>query len=288
MAVIKQAKTSDFKLGLEVKGRQFFDNTTAVYPIPRLNKKWLHGLNEDQVKKVEKDTGRSFTNPSDNEFWGGLEFEIDHNYDFVPTNDWKDVLKIGVLKNLGVLAGSLEEVRNNPNANYGYVLSDPKQEVQEKLTLTKKKYKAIEYLMEIKDSSYLLYFAKYVLPKTLSLNEDEELAFQSLSEFIEGEIKERQGSTIKENLAKFQKAREMEKEDLILKVDIEEALKFNLIRLDKSKMYTNPLYGHAIGRNFNKVFEYFKDPKNQEELGLNMDTDNEYSLRYQLKIKRRS
>lgn len=285
MATIKQAPPHSFKMGLEKSNLQLFEITTSSHVIPFVNNRWMHGLTKEEKELVEAHYGHSFDNPAHNDFWGSIEFEIDHTVQGVDTKNPEDILKVAVLKAMSYLAPTLEDAQN-PMANYLFVLTDQEEEEEMKATLYERTDSAIANLLEIKKSKkYMLAFAKYLLPTSLGMSEDVNKAYTKVREFLDLKLVTQTNTTKKAALSQFERALDIDKGVLYTTVDFRDAVKKNILRLNAENQFYNVTSGTVYGKNEEECISYLMNPKNQDELGTGTKTDKNYSIRYQLKVK---
>lgn len=284
-ASIKQANPhGKAKLGLEKSNLQLFEVTESTYEIPFVNNKWKHGLNEEELKIVENHYGHSFSNPEHYMFWASLTpFKIDHTIRSLDLTNPEDILLCGVLKEMKILAPSIEDSNNKVMANYLFALNIEGEEEELKLSIYQRFDKAIVSLTEVgKQPKYIIALAKYILPPSISIN-DSTKAYTKLREFLDCTLKTNQNRSKKEALNIFENALEKDKGVLFTTVDFREAKKKNIIRLDSNNRLFNVSSGTVYGKNEEEAISYLLNPKNQDELGADKKGDKNYSIRYQLK-----
>jgi len=277
--IIDQAKTEEFRLGLEREGLNSYPTSTRSFGVPLVNGQWKHGLTPDEVKVVEAFYGRSFTKPEDREFWGDLVFTVKNHLSTINLDNPDQLLMISCMKQLGYCAASLEEVSDNPMANYVFVIKDRGQDEQEKLTLYQRNDEAIIELSKIRKRSNkeLIALAFYLLPDPYHIGTNEDLAYTGLRDFIEGKYTEQKYQA----LDKFTAALEIPKDRLYVMKDVNVAVRKNIIRRNGKREYYNPISSVTYGATLDQVFDYMVDPKNDSEYGLAKDAP-EYSIRKQL------
>lgn len=282
-ARIKQAPTTEFKLGLEKQGLQFFEITESTYEMPYVKGKWCHGLDAAEKAIVEAHYGREFEAKEDFEFWANLgSFKVDHTVQGIDLRNPEDMLKVGVLKFMKILASDIEET-DQAMAGYGFYISNSEEEEEHKATLYERRDQAISDLLGIKKSvKYMVAFAKILLPPAIHIG-DAVMAYTKVREFLDGKIKTQKTSTKGSAIDEFNKVKEIKKDLLYATVDFRDAVKRNIIRLNSDQRYYNLSTNTILGKNEDECVAYLLDPKNQDELGNGTKTDKPYSIRNQLK-----
>lgn len=280
---IKQAKSGDFKLGLEREGLSHFVNTQSTYEIPYIKGKFQADLTEEQIKIVENHYGYTWNGSTkeDFEFWSSLTLPpLKHRMAAFSVTEPEDIILVGVLKYMGVAAPSLGESQN-AMGNYKFVIHNQKEEEAHKTSIFENRHMAIANLFKIKDQKkFLVALCKYLLPANASIiGMTKERAYNLLSEFVEGKH-----GKAKESLDRFNAATSLNKELLYVTVDFKDAYRKNIIRKNDRNMFYNALSGTEYGKNEEAAIEFLLDPKNQDELGLDSKDDKPYSIRKQLKL----
>lgn len=277
--VLKQAPTSDFRLGLEKEGLQMFESSFSTWEIPFTNGKFQTGLTPEEIEKVENYFNRKFNDPADFDFWNNYVIEVKHTLNPYDLNNPKDLLEYSILKQLKVAAPSLEEAQN-PMASYLFVLHNDREEQEIKATLYEKVDTAIVDLNKLRSTpKHLLAVAKYILPSNTGIGENTSIAYAKLRELINGDLTDTRNSGVN----KFMQVLNMDKQELYATVDFRQAVKENIVRKNMKQYYYNPLSQTVYGKNESEAIKFLLNPKNQDELGLGTKSDPNYSIRAQLK-----
>lgn len=283
-ARIKQAPTKEFRLGLEKQGLQYFEITESTYEMPFVKGKWQHGLTDSEKKLVEEHYGKEFDNPKDFDFWAYElpSFTLDHTVQGIDLKNPEDILKIGVLKAMKILASDIEETEHSM-AGYGFYISNTEDEEGHKASLYERRDQAIADLLDIKKSAkYIIAFAKFLLPPAIHIG-DANVAYTKIREFLDGKLKTTTSKTKGGAIDSFNYTKEIEKTVLYATIDYREAVKRNIIRLNENQRYYNVATGTVLGKNEEECIKFLLDPKNQDELGMGTKSDKSYSIRNQLK-----
>lgn len=280
--LIKQAPTTQFKLGLEKQGLQIFENAEVTTEIPIKNGKLVYTLTPEEKEIVEAHYGMKLDDPANIQDWiDRVPISIKSTIDALDDKNPVDILKKGVLLGSGKLAPSLEDVKADPMADYTYVLFTEAQEDSEKLSVHKRYHLAIQDLLKLqKKRIKLLAVAKYILPSSVGIRNNEEKAYVKLTEWLDGEVEKITKSAA---IAKFKQVLEMDELELFTTVDFKEAFAKNIIRRNGDGYFYNTISQTAYGKNQAECITFLTNPKNQDELGLNDKDDKDYSIRYQLK-----
>lgn len=275
MLKIKQAPTKTKKLGNSMRR---FEQTNSFYEIPQVKGKWQHGLKtEEEVKIVEEFYGESFSNMN-SDVWGNLKFKLSH---FIEPIDYKEdpeqLLKLRVWQAMGVVAESLEESLSNGSSDF--VLFDEEEEVTIKASLYQRKAEGFARLFELKKTpKHCIAIAKYLLPSSLQLDTLDK-AYVKLTEYVDGKVLKKKNEAVDS----FFRALAMDKKELYVTVDFNEAFKTNIIRKNDKGRFYNPMSQTELGRTVDEAISYLSNPKNQDELGTGAKSDQPYSIRTQLK-----
>ncbi len=282
-ARIKQAPTKDFKLGLERHGLQYFEITNSTYEMPYIRGEWQHGLNEADKKTVENHYGHKFDNKDHFQFWADLgAVDLDHTIQGVDLSNPVDILKIGILRGMKVLANDIDEASDSM-AGYGFYLSNVEEEEEHKSSLYERRDQAIADLLNIRKSAkYIVAFAKYTLPKGIQVN-DATSAYIKMRDFLDGKLKTVNSKGKNDALNSFEATKKLEKNLLYATVDYRMAVRQNIIRLNNDQRYYNTGSNTILGKNEEECVKFLLDPKNQDELGMGHKNDKTYSIRNQLK-----
>lgn len=277
--VLKQAPTTEFRLGLEKEGLQMFESSFSSYEIPFYQGKFQPGLTPEEKVIVEEYFGRKFDDSADFEFWNNYVIEVKHTIMPYDLKNPRDLLHFSVLKQLKLAAPSLEEA-NNPMANYIFVLHNDNAEQEIKATLYEKVDEAIIELNKLKSTpKYLIGVAKYILPVNTGIGDNKTLAYSKLRELINGDLTNGRN----EGVDRFNRALALDKKLLYATVDFRSALRRNIIRKNVKGFFYNPLSQTVYGKNEQECVKFLINPKNQDELGTGTKNDTNYSIRTQLK-----
>ena len=280
--LIKQAPTTQFKLGLEKQGLQIFENAEVTIEFPIKDGKLLYELTPEEKEIVEAHYGMKLDDPANIQDWiDRVSINVKSTIDALDDKNPVDILKKGILLGNGMLAPSLEDVKADPMASYTYVLFTEAQEDSEKLSVHKRYHLAIQDLLKLqKKRIKLLAVAKYILPSSVGIRNNEEKAYVKLTEWLDGEVEKITKSAA---IAKFKQVLEMDELELFTTVDFKEAFAKNIIRRNGDGYFYNTISQTAYGKNQAECITFLTNPKNQDELGLNDKDDKDYSIRYQLK-----
>lgn len=279
--LIKQAPTNAFRLGLEKQGLQVFENAEVTTEIPLKNGKIMYDLTPEEKEKVEAHYGMTLDDPANVQEWiDRVHINIRATIDTLDITNPEDILKVGVLKANKSLAPNLEEAKANQMAGYKWVLYTEAQEDGAKLSVHKRYHNTIQELLKLsKKRTKLLAVAKYILPSSLGIRNDETKAYVKLTEWLEGKVE-----TITKDAAitKLNEVINMDEHQLFVTVDYKEAVSKNIIRRNADGYFYNTISQTAYGKNQSECIKFLTNPKNQDELGLNDKDDKDYSIRYQL------
>jgi len=273
-------------MGLEKMGINKFEEATTTLTPAILHGKVVHGLAGGDVKLVESHYGRPF---SDTEFYGQLIITVEHTPTPIDPSNGEDILKLGLLKAEGKLAPSILD-QDDVNKNYEFVLSEEGQDEEVKASVYRRRGKAIAALdeMDRKDRDYMVTVAKYLTNFSGGIKTTDQ-AYAKLTEFIEGKLSAKAGEAIDVFLDALDESYggKLPRQELNVRVDIERALKTNIIRFDHSRgCYYNVANADSnYGRNKDEVVSYLLQPSNMDELGTGSSKDKPYSVRLQLHKK---
>lgn len=278
--VINQAPTTEFRLGLEQEGMQLNPSAETSFPIPNVRNRWAHGLNEEDRKLVEEFHGRRFDDPDAYQYWNSIRFDWKNYLSSYDMDDPRNILMISCAKQTGLCAIDLEQIDNNPNARFSFVVHRSRELEEAKYSLYEKQDTAKAELLKVKRSSkkYLLALAYFCTPEPSEIGTNDALAYVRLRNLIEGEYTQ----TKVEGVDKFMAAKDMSKDRLYTAVNVRKAYRLNIIRRNGDRMYFNPMTNVEYGRTQEAVTDYFLNPKNQEEYGAVKDPE-PYSILAQLK-----
>lgn len=274
MIVIQQAATDQFRLGLEQDGKQLYELAASTYEIPVVNGKLQHGLTPEEAKTVEAFYGLQFDNPDHRSSWTNIVLEIKHSMKVIDPNNPADLLLLGVLRQNGILANTLEDVQLDPMAKYVFVMRNEGDEERQKATLYERVDECITKLSHINKESkkYLMAIAKF-LTGSLTIG-NEQLAYTKVRDYIDGKYTRTQ----KEALNRFEDVLEMDKSKLFVTIDVKEAIYRNIIRRDVNQKFYNPLTSVVYGKTEEEVVDFLMRAENQDELGVGVDAQ-PYSIR---------
>ena len=279
---IKQAKTSDFKLGLEKEGLSHFVNTSSSYEIPYIKGKFRADLTEEQIKIIEDHYGYTWNGKTqeDFDFWSTLNLPpLKHRMAGFSVTEPQDMILVGVLKYMGIAAPSLI-ASDNAMGNYKFVIHNKAEEEEYKATIHESRHEAIASLYKIKEQEkFLKALCKHLLPTTSTIKMTKKKAYNLLSEYVEGKH-----GKAGDSLIRFNKAMKMDKSLLYVTVDFKDAFTKNIIRKNDRNMFYNASSNTEYGKNETEAIAYLMDPKNQDELGTGSPDDKSYSIRKQLQL----
>lgn len=277
---IKQAPTDQFRLGHSL---QYFEDAKITTEIPLKNGKITYILSKEEKKIVEEHYGLELDNPAHVTQWlDSVILDTKATIDVISKDDPESILKKGILLANNTYAPNLEAAQDVMKG-YKFVLYDKDQEEGQKYTLNEVYHDAIVELAKLrKKKKKLLAVAKYVLPATVGIQDNDNRAYNSLTEFLDGKF---EGKSRRKSIDEFMDALYMDETRLFVTIDFKEALRKNIIRTDSDGYYMNPLSGNRYGKTRDEVIDYLCNPVNQEELGLNNKEDKPYAIRYQLKNK---
>lgn len=277
---LKQAKTDQFRLGMT---NQYFENAVITTEIPLKNGRIQYRLSKQEKELVEEHYGLELDNVSHTSEWlDRVTLNTKPTIDVISADDPESILKKGILLANNTYAPSLEAAQDVMKG-YKFVIYDQSQEEGQKFTLNEVYHKAIVELSKlVKKKKKLLAVAKYVLPATTGIQDNEQRAYNLLTEFLDGKF---EGKSRRKSIDEFLDALYMDETRLFVTIDFKEALLKNIIRTDADRYYINPLSGNRYGKTRDEVIDFLCDPVNQEELGLNHKDDKPYAIRYQLKNK---
>lgn len=275
--VIRQNPTDRFRMGLETENIRVFESATTSFEIPFVNGKFEHGLSDADKTFVEKHYGRSFTNQSDADFWKNMVFQHNNYLSVKDPKSAESVLHVSVMKVLGIACTSEE-----PDTNATFVITTDEFDDNAKMTATEKFDILIGRLLDLKKTKkHLLAVAKYILPISTGIGQNETVAYLKLREYLDGKLT----PTKKEALNTFEKVLEMDKTRLYVTTDFREAFQLNIVRRDNAHFFYNPISDTRYGKTEEEAITYLMDIKHQEEIGTWSAEDATFSIRHQLKQK---
>lgn len=275
-------------MGYEDLGLNCNENAFTMTQMSYKDGVWAHGLSAEDQKKVEKYYNRSFSKAEDSPFWASKVFKVPHTNDMIDPNSPEDILKLGVLTATGLLAPNTSE-QDNPHRSYRFVLVNPGKDEEKEATLYQRRFKAAGYLDQIKseEERYLVYLSKYLLNNQSGVMSTPQTAFVKLAKYIQGEL---EGSNKNDAVDLFLASLDPKyggtksKDELYLEVDVNDAIKRQIIRMDRNRqVFYNPMIPDSdYGRNITEVVNFLSNPKNMDHLGTGSDSDSVYAIRYQL------
>ena len=289
MPTLKQAKPSRFSMGLEKLGMCLFEGATTTVCPPVVNNKVLHGLSSPaDIKIVEAHYGHPMT---DYEFYGQLALTVPHTLHIIDPKNGEHLLTLGVLKVQGKLAPSVAE-QADPNQNYQFVMEDLDAEAATGVSLYRKRTEAGAKLVNIDrdDPDYLIALCRFMAPHSAGVKTRDQ-AFAKLGEFIDGKLTRSSNEAVdyfNEHLDPAYGG-QTPKEDIYIRVDVEEAIRLNIIRYDYQKTtYVNSAIPSDTnyGRSKEDVVNFLKSVSNLDHLGSGGAKDAPYSIRLQIAKQR--
>lgn len=275
--VIRQNPTDRFRMGIEAENLRVFESGVTSFEIPMVNGKFEHGLSDGDRALVEAHYGATFANPSDAQLWRSLVF---HHNNYLSVKDPKSaesILQVSVMKVLGLACTS-----DDPNPDATFVITTDEFDDNAKMTATEKFDILIGKLLELKRTKkHLLAVAKYILPVSTGIGQNETVAYLKLREYLDGKLT----TTKKEALATFERVLEMDKTRLYVTTDFREAFQMNIIRRDNQNFFYNSISDTRYGKTEEDAITYLMDIKHQEEIGTWSADDASFSIRHQLRQK---
>jgi hypothetical protein len=273
------ANEGEFKLGLEEEGMNVYPTGSNTLEIPMRNSKWLHGLTPEELIIVEQHYGHSFSKPEHNEFWSNISFEVKNYLQSVDIERPDNILMVSILKQSGMCAESMDEVEDKRMHQFIYVIKRKDEDDQKKLSLYERQDEAIVQLNRVKKSSnkYMLALAFQATPNPFELGSNYDIAYTRLRELIDGKFTDNKY----EGIDRFNAALQLPKEKLYATVDVNLAIRKNIIRRNGKMHYYNPLSNVEYGKTVDSIVDYLLDPTNQEEYGVSKDAP-PYSIKKQL------
>jgi hypothetical protein len=140
-----------------------------------------------------------------------------------------------------------------------------------------------------KDPDYMIALCKYMCSFQGGIKTKDQ-AFSKLTEFIEGKITRKANEAVDYFLENVDPSfgGHTPKEQIFVRVDVEEAIKRNIIRLDRNRgVYTNSsLPDSDYGRDKDAVVNFLLAISNSDHLGSGSHKDEPYSIRLQLASNR--
>ena len=265
---------------------QIYPESTQTYPIPFKHNKPQYTLTAKEVQLVEEFYNHSLSNPTkeDLEFWSNIDIDVPAIHSTLDRSNPADLLKIGVLTNMGILANNMEEVMENPDIRYIFVIEDKAIEIEKKQTYYERKAELAAQLQALKAKSttkqYLIDMAYFISPNRGEPRTKSE-AFVVLMELIEGESTD----TKKEGLNRFEDVVKKDKAWLKVNNIVGQAIEKNIIRRNSKMYFYNTSSNQEYGKRREDVISFLLEPANQAELGGYKDAP-EFSIVNQLKAYR--
>ena len=126
-----------------------------------------------------------------------------------------------------------------------------------------------------------------VLPATISITDitSKDYIYTKLDEYIDGQLSLKDNTSIDKALNTFLEVFLLDKKELDLRTTLTKAVKYNIIAKNSQNKWNNRASGTILGIELAEVYDYYRNPENQEEYGLDKKTDQVYSLKYQIKQK---
>jgi len=196
------------------------------------------------------------------------------------------LLNFYILKASGDIAveGEAENRKETELGNTAqYIITTTIQDNSNKFESLKQIAKATSKLEELSEKrhDYLIGIAKHLAPNGKQIKTLEQ-AYIHLSEVIKGKFddnSEQRGSN------RFLASLEIKPEIIMISGDVKEAMHRSIIWREGGK-YINGASGTTLGITEDQVINFFLKDENQEELGLNKSTDQDFSIRKQLAKRR--
>lgn len=303
MPVLVQARAQGNAMGLETHGLSAYEGASTTLDMPFLNGKPAVVLTAAEKKAIKDALGFDFDSNPD--YWRSYTVEVPHTRSPINLKDVNDVIKLAVLRHVGLLAPSVAAASHG-NSRYRFILENPEQEAELKMTTTMAKNKAVALLVDIhsKEPKYCQALAKYLVQyygaaassdihKSVrsSTQYTVDTAYIALTDLIEGKIT---GGDAPKAVDMFLNALDpqyggkLTKEHLFVWNTIFDGVKMGVIKLDNnSKIFYNPASpGSNYGRTLSEVFDFLSSPLNSDHLGIGADKDHPYAVRYQIKMKK--
>ena len=273
VVTIRQNLNAPKIMGMEKIGISMFPNTSVGFSIPFINGEFIHGLEKDEIKKVQDHYGINFNSEKGKEFYSALTMTIPTGVYTLDLENPKDLLFYKVTLKTGAIAPNLEATKSEMCKSLFYYYNS---EEEEKLvaTETSKMVEAITTLGKIKDKTpdRLIILAKYLLKKNKFTTDT---AFNALSAKIIKDLK---------FINAFNSALGTDEKLVKTTVQVIEAVDRSIIRRNsKTGQFVNPITTTEYGRNLDEVIAFLLNPKNADELGTGGDKDKPGSLQNLLK-----
>lgn len=293
MITLKQARTKNFKMGLEQMGIQLFEGAETHLTPAIVGNKVQTGYDEvrekETIKIIENHYGRPLT---DLNFYGSLILVIPHSASTLDPKNGVDLLKLGVLRAKGKLAPTVAD-QDDVNKNYQFVMVDERQEASLEASIYKKRGQAHSIITEIMkdDPAYLIALCQYNCNYASNIK-SAEAAYVKLVKLIDGNLSEKKEATLDSFMSSLDPkyGGDINKVWLATRVIVAAAVYFNIIRFSSQKGY---FYNTALpdgegveyGRNLEGVTDFLTRMENSDHIGTGTEKDHPWSIRYQL-VKR--
>lgn len=189
------------------------------------------------------------------------------------------------------VAMTKESLDGDITAMKDYYVTDETKELAESVSKKVKMAECIKYVSAYynDDITKLTNIASVVLPSTIAItkNTPKEYIFEKLYAHLDGSLYEGYSGINHNNILKdFLETVSLTPEELDLKVTISKSVRFNIIGINtKGNYYNKAVTGSNIGKTLAELYEYYRNPENQEEYGFNSKSDKPYSLKAQIKNK---
>jgi hypothetical protein len=197
-------------------------------------------------------------------------------------NNPEHLLKIYILQaDTYDIASSIEEAKSSRSPK-AFVLEKVGEDEIEKAGRKKKLNSAYATLADLDENKpdFMLSLAKFIAPTNKGIA-NANSAYLFLDEFLKGNYNN--GSEL-EAVNQFERILKEPKERIVVGSIVKEAIYKNIIRKEQGK-YVNPLSRTVFGISEQDCINFLLKDENQEELGMNLPTDQAYSIREQIKRK---
>lgn len=279
---IKEFVNSDnFNLGLEKAGLSKWEGSSTMMDIPMVNGVYQINIPDPEAKKkILAWLGiDDFNSDKGKEVLANHSITVNSGVNSLNLDDPSDLFNYYLIKSkFGIVAPTYDDAMN-PMSNYKFYIANDAEEQKTKVTKKERMLEASAELLMLKkkEPKRLIYLAKFILPNHYSVGTLEQ-AFLNMTEYVEGKII----PLTEKPFEKFLDATEIPNEELMIRVDIKDAVRYGIIRRNKKGVFFNHLTGNEIGRTEDEMFFYLSQPQNQDELGTGTSADAPISIRYQL------
>lgn len=260
--------------GFENQNKSLYPNTSVGFQIPLVSGKLYHGLEKEEIEKVENYYGYSFNSKEGIEFYSNQNFILpEHTSSLNIEDNIQDLLTYRLGVYLGLICSSKEETKS-PMSNALFYVYDSKIENKEKAQLNRMKTKAGAKLDNWfdEDPDYLVYVGKYLFD-TYSVWTAEK-ALNDILQMME------ENNSRNNNIKKVFDAVNLSEEEIKFVVDVKEAISKSIIRKNARGNYYNSASNTEYGKTLETVLDYLK--QNEDEMGKGLKTDSHYSIRKQI------